>query len=100
LENRAMNRVTTGLSAFLLAAASSLPVVAQQADPASDPVTYILCTGDYVCVQEPSVVATWPLERWDSVRRQGAQASSTVPSPAGEQQLARRLGNSPDPTTP
>ena len=27
------------------------------------------CTGDYVCGDDPSVVATWPLDRWATVRR-------------------------------
>lgn len=96
-----MNRVTTGLSALLLIAACAIPAAAQQADPASEPITHILCTGDYVCVEDPSVVATWPLERWGTVRRQAPQASSTEPPPSSDQrQLAGRLGGSPPPTTP
>jgi hypothetical protein len=27
------------------------------------------CTGDYVCGDDPSMVATRPLERWTTVRR-------------------------------
>jgi hypothetical protein len=97
-----MNRVATGLSAAFLAAAVSAPAEAQQADRAAPEPTYILCTGDYVCADDPSVVAAWPLERWGSVRRQqGTQASPAAPPPAGEQQqLARRPGQSTPPATP
>ena len=42
------------------------PAPAQSPDPASAPVG---CTGDYVCGDDPSVVATWPLDRWETVRR-------------------------------
>lgn len=31
------------------------------------------CNGDFVCGDDPSVVATWPLERWDTVRRASKQ---------------------------
>ena len=96
-----MNRITIGLSALLLIASSGVPAAAQQADRASETVTYILCTGDYVCANDPSVVTTWPLERWGSVRRRGTQASSATPSPSSDQrQLAGTLGGSPNPTSP
>lgn len=42
------------------------PAVAQSPNTSSAPVG---CTGDYVCSDDPSVVATWPLDRWATVRR-------------------------------
>lgn len=66
-----MNRITTNLSALLLLAASSAAAAAQ-------PRGVQICGGDYVCTGDPSVVATWPLHRWASVRRQAQQARSHV----------------------
>ena len=31
------------------------------------------CSGDFVCGDDPSVIATWPLERWDTVRKASKQ---------------------------
>ena len=51
------------------------------------------CTGDYVCGEDPSVVATWPLERWTTVRRadpqefDGPQPSSRSPQLASSGRL-------------
>ena len=40
-----------------------------KAEPLHSASTPVGCTGDYVCGEDPSVVATWPLERWETVRR-------------------------------
>jgi hypothetical protein len=59
----------TSLVTLLWLAAYTLladPAPAQSPNPTSAPVG---CTGDYVCGDDPSVVATWPLDRWETVRR-------------------------------
>lgn len=77
-----MNRITTGLSALLLVV-SSLPAAAQ-------PRGAQVCGGDYVCTGDPSVVATWPLDRWTSVRRQQA-TSAVAPAAKRTSRLARAV---------
>lgn len=95
-----MNRMTPGLSALLLAAAFFTPAAAQQSSPVSASAALALCTGDYVCVEDASVVTTWPLERWDTVRRRG-QAAAADPAPSSErQQLAGSVTGSPTPASP
>ncbi len=96
-----MNRITTGLSALLLIATSGIPAAAQQADRASETVTYILCTGDYVCANDPSVVATWPLERW-RLRAQAGPAGQFDGAVALERSAAtgRHVGRLADPNQP
>lgn len=71
-----MYGIITSLVTLLWIAAYTLlanPVVAQSPNPASAPVG---CTGDYVCGEDPSVVATWPLDRWDTVRRADRQIAT------------------------
>ena len=61
--------ITSLLTVLWIAAYTLLasPAASQQpTNPTSAPVG---CTGDYVCGDDPSVVATWPLDRWETVRR-------------------------------
>lgn len=72
-----MSRTATRLAVLLLSTAASIwgtPAAAQQRDPAPSVAS---CTGDYVCT-DPSVVATWPIERWAQVRRQSTQVSASA----------------------
>jgi hypothetical protein len=60
---------TITTAALLLVGTGSLlapPAAAQSAG----------CTGDYVC-SEPNVVATWPLDRWTTVRRENRQTAAS-----------------------
>ena len=63
-----MNGITTTAAILLALAAYTLlanPAGTQPLQPAAP----VGCTGDYVCGDDPSVVATWPPERWETVRR-------------------------------
>ncbi len=74
-----MNRIVTGAAATLLIAAYSLlanPALAQSHDSTSAG-----CTGDYVCGDPASVVLTWPIERWDQVRRAQRKLTSNTTDP-------------------
>lgn len=62
-----MNRIVSGTVATFVIAAYALlanPAAAQSQDGAP-----VGCTGDYVCGDPATVVPTWPMERWDQVRR-------------------------------
>jgi hypothetical protein len=85
-----MTTTTPGLAALLLVAfAGSAP--AQQAPPATAAPALADCAGDYVCVRDPSVVATWPLDRWARFRKIAPQPDAAAAPPATPPaQLARR----------
>jgi hypothetical protein len=73
---RVMNGIITTLVTLLSIAAYTLladPAAAQSPHSSSAPVG---CTGDYVCGDDPSVVATWPLDRWTTVRRSDRQVAT------------------------
>jgi hypothetical protein len=59
--NRPMTRKLTSLAAFFVIQAGGFLTTPAAAEPLD-------CTGDYVCT-DASVVATWPLDRWTTVRR-------------------------------
>ena len=60
--------ITSLVTALYIAAYTLLgPAKAEPLHSASTPVA---CTGDYVCGEDPSVVATWPLERWETVQHE------------------------------
>lgn len=63
-----MTRLNTTLASFALFGLAATPASAQP-----EPVN---CTGDYVC-SDPAVVATWPLDRWNHVRRAHRQTAAT-----------------------
>jgi hypothetical protein len=83
-----MYGITTSLVTLLWISAYTLlanPAVAQTPNTSSAPTG---CTGDYVCGEDPSVVATWPLERWTTVRR--ADRRIATPQTAGQRPIATR----------
>jgi hypothetical protein len=85
---RVMYGITTSLVTLLWISAYTLlanPAVAQSPNTSSAPTG---CTGDYVCGEDPSVVATWPLERWTTVRR--ADRRIATPQTAGQRPIATR----------
>jgi hypothetical protein len=66
-EHAMYGTITTLVTVLYIAAYTLLgPAKAEPLHSASAPVG---CTGDYVCGDDPSVVATWPLERWATIRR-------------------------------
>ena len=66
----------TNTSLAALVAIAAITASGLLADPAraqSEFSTTNGCSGDFVCGDDPSVIATWPLERWDTVRRASKQ---------------------------
>jgi hypothetical protein len=66
-----MTHTNTILAAFLLVSAAGF-----LANPAAAQSAPVGCTGDYVC-SDPNVVATWPLDRWTTVRRANRRTASS-----------------------
>jgi hypothetical protein len=64
-----MNGIKTTTAILLAIAAYTLFANPAPAEPLHSTSASVGCTGDYVCGDDVSVVATWPLERWDTVRR-------------------------------
>ena len=61
--------ITSLVTVLWIAAYTLLANPAAGQSPANSAPAPVGCTGDYVCGDDPSVVATWPLERWATVRR-------------------------------
>jgi len=82
---RVMYGTITSLVTLLWISAYTLlanPAVAQSPNASSAPAG---CTGDYVCGEDPSIVATWPLDRWTTVRRADRQIAT--PQTAGQRPI-------------
>jgi hypothetical protein len=75
-----MNRTVSGTLATLAIAAYGL--LANPAAAQSQDVAPVGCTGDYVCGDPASVVPTWPMERWDQVRRAPRKLTSSTDAAA------------------
>lgn len=61
--------ITSLLTVLWIAAYTLLANPAAGQSPANSAPAPAGCTGDYVCGDDPSVVTTWPLDRWATVRR-------------------------------
>ena len=73
--------ITSFVTVLWIAAYTLLAGPAAGQSPANSAPAPVGCTGDYVCGDDPSVVATWPLERWATVRR--ADTRIAAPTTAG-----------------
>lgn len=78
--------ITSLLTVLWIAAYTLLADPAAGQSPAKSAPAPVGCTGDYVCGDDPSVVATWPLDRWETVRR--ADTKVATPRPADRRPTA------------
>jgi hypothetical protein len=80
-----MYGMITSLVSVLSIAAYTLLADPAKAQPLHSGSASVGCTGDYVCSDDPTVVKTWPLERWTTVRR--AERQLATPQAAGRRPL-------------
>jgi hypothetical protein len=79
-EHAMYGMITSLLTVLWISAYTLLANPAAGQQPAKAAPAPVGCTGDYVCGDDPSVVATWPLERWETVRK--ADLKVATPRPA------------------